>query len=658
MVTASTLARRKAVVAASARRHAPRAVPPADEPRAIMAGYVSRLSGVVNALHSETLAALRDEGVRVDAADGDAPLQPGAAARVEARLRRLAEKIVGDRKMIATVQGVGASVFKFSREQWSKQVKASLGIDLTSDPNLDELARAFRAENTKLIRSLCASHVERVRDVLAGAGSGERVETIMKSIREATGASKSRAALIARDQVLSLNGDVAEARHKDLGVTEYIWRTSKDERVRERHRELDGQRISYAEPPIVDKRTGRREHAGRDFQCRCVADPIIDLDAVAVKQAAPPAPTPQQAPAAPVAPTPRPAPAAPRPPAVSVPSAAKTLPPPAVAAAEPAPVFAIPPPPKVPLIAMEPEPLPVPAAPPPTAADVPDLAMPAPPKATAKTAPKPAVEKPAAPKSPAPKVKLRGGVVKPDKKRPVWRDPSTISPRESAPRIANETFKSLDEMPVKPSLEGVDYVSHDARDYPENLLTSDYANKVKQATDAAAKGLPEHLHDALKGYTGAGYIETNEYLRLGDAVYREKFGAAAADSVMAQARATHEALATMPRAPESMTLMRGMKLPKGSPAIDAMASAEEVELPAFGSFTRSPSIARQFASPGDDDVSIVYRARKHSSGVMIEAFSDLTYEREVLFPPGTRFKIVGRQRVGENILVVDMEEIA
>lgn len=331
MATTAALARRKATVAASQRRHAPRAVPPADEPRAIMAGYVSRLSGVVAALHSETLAALRDEGVRVDAADGDAPLPPGAAARVEARLRRLAEKIVGDRKMIATVQGVGASVYKFSREQWSRQVKASLGIDLTSDPDLDDLAKAFRAENTKLIKSLCAEHVKRVRDVLADAGSGERVENIMRDIREATGASKSRAALIARDQVLSLNGDMAEARHKDIGVTEYIWRTSKDERVRERHRELDGQRISYDEPPIVDKRTGRREHAGRDFQCRCVADPIIDLDAVTVKQAAPPAPKPQQAPAAPVAQPPRPAPAAPRAPAVAVPSAAKTLPPPASA---------------------------------------------------------------------------------------------------------------------------------------------------------------------------------------------------------------------------------------------------------------------------------------------------------------------------------------
>jgi len=256
-----------------------------------------------------------------------------------------------------------------------------------------------------------------------------------------------------------------------------------------------------------------------------------------------------------------------------------------------------------------------------------------------------------------PKVALKGKVVEPASGAGVWRDPSTISPRESASRIQNETFKSLDKMPVKPVLEGVDYASHDARDYPENHLTNEYANRVRAATDAAVREMPEHLHDALKSYTGAGYIEMNERLRLGDAAFREKYGDAAADSAMAMARSTHEALAAMPRAPESMTLMRGMTLPKGSAAVDAMASAEEVELPAFGSFTRSPSIARQFAAPGEGDVSIVYRARKHSSGVMIEAFSELTYEREVLFPPGTRFKIVGRQRVGENILVVDVEEM-
>jgi SPP1 gp7 family putative phage head morphogenesis protein len=240
-----------------------------------MAGYVSKLSGVINAMHSEALAALRTEGVRTDAADGDAPLPAGASGRVTARLQRLAKQIVGDKKLIASVEGVGANVFRFSREQWSRQVKASLGIDLTEDPKLDALAKGFRAENTKLIKSLCAEHVERVRDVLADAGSGERVETIMRGIREATGASKSRAALIARDQVLSLNSDVAQARHEALGVTEYVWRTSKDERVRAAHKALDGKRFKYSDPPVVDPRTGRREAPGRDFQCRCTAEPII-----------------------------------------------------------------------------------------------------------------------------------------------------------------------------------------------------------------------------------------------------------------------------------------------------------------------------------------------------------------------------------------------
>ena len=41
----------------------------------------------------------------------------------------------------------------------------------------------------------------------------------------------------------------------------------------------------------------------------------------------------------------------------------------------------------------------------------------------------------------------------------------------------------------------------------------------------------------------------------------------------------------------------------------------------------------------------------------MDGISDLPGEREVLFPPGTRFRIVARQRVGAARLVVDVEEI-
>jgi SPP1 gp7 family putative phage head morphogenesis protein len=116
--------------------------------------------------------------------------------------------------------------------------------------------------------------IARVRSIL-DEGAGDRVEDIAAKIREETQATPARAQLIARDQVLKLNNGVTQARHVAAGVTEYVWRTSRDERVRSRHKELEGTTQAYTEPPVVDRRTGRRAHPGGDYQCRCTAEPII-----------------------------------------------------------------------------------------------------------------------------------------------------------------------------------------------------------------------------------------------------------------------------------------------------------------------------------------------------------------------------------------------
>ncbi|MCZ6770597.1 MAG: phage minor head protein [Proteobacteria bacterium] len=53
-----------------------------------------------------------------------------------------------------------------------------------------------------------------------------------------------------------------------LGVTEYIWRSSDDERVRSLHREYDDRRFSWDEPPDGG-------HPGEDYNCRCFAEPVV-----------------------------------------------------------------------------------------------------------------------------------------------------------------------------------------------------------------------------------------------------------------------------------------------------------------------------------------------------------------------------------------------
>jgi SPP1 gp7 family putative phage head morphogenesis protein len=98
---------------------------------------------------------------------------------------------------------------------------------------------------------------------------------IAAMLRKEFNSSKSRARLIARDQVLKLNGRTNRVKQEALGIDKYVWRTVKDDRVRNRHKELDGRVFSWDDPPTINNR-GDKGHPGDDFQCRCYAEAVLD----------------------------------------------------------------------------------------------------------------------------------------------------------------------------------------------------------------------------------------------------------------------------------------------------------------------------------------------------------------------------------------------
>ena len=112
-----------------------------------------------------------------------------------------------------------------------------------------------------------------------GFKAGTRVEDLRKQIRERFDVTRSKADLLARDQVLKLNAQITQTRQRQAGISEYRWSASNDERVREYHRELDGSIFRWDDPPITNE-DGDRNAPGEDYQCRCVAIPILPpLDA-------------------------------------------------------------------------------------------------------------------------------------------------------------------------------------------------------------------------------------------------------------------------------------------------------------------------------------------------------------------------------------------
>lgn len=171
---------------------------------------------------------------------------------------------------------VGAEISNHNAREMDRQIQSVVGIDaVAAEPWLASEMQAFRRENVNLIESIFETELGRMENIMiSGQRRGLRVEVLRGQIEKQFGVSRSKAALLARDQTNKLNGQLTGLRQSALGIEEYTWRTSLDDRVREMHRELNGTRHRWDDPPVTNP-AGDRNHPGEDYQCRCYADPVI-----------------------------------------------------------------------------------------------------------------------------------------------------------------------------------------------------------------------------------------------------------------------------------------------------------------------------------------------------------------------------------------------
>lgn len=183
------------------------------------------------------------------------------------------------------VEGMAKLTRKLSISEWKKSVQKTLGLDLTEDYYTGELFEKLLKDwvnaNVDLIKTIPQDSLSEMRElVMEGYRTGRPTTKIVKDIQKVYGTNRRHAKLIARDQIAKLNGQISKFQQEDAGVTEYIWSTSMDSRVRPSHAALNGKRFKWSDPPIVDPKTGRRCHPGEDYQCRCVALAVFDFDTI------------------------------------------------------------------------------------------------------------------------------------------------------------------------------------------------------------------------------------------------------------------------------------------------------------------------------------------------------------------------------------------
>lgn len=193
-------------------------------------------------------------------------------AGMMAKLRELAARTLTGARGLAL--RIGTDVEAFSRAEVSRQLRSVLNVDVFASASPAGRAKldAFVADNVRLIKSLPDQAMNEIEaTVLRGVRAGKRAADIASEIQGRFEVSKSRAVLIARDQVGKFNGEQTELRHREIGIDAYIWRTSRDERVRPEHAAREGKRYLYSDPP-------EDGNPGEAIQCRCTAEP--DLSAL------------------------------------------------------------------------------------------------------------------------------------------------------------------------------------------------------------------------------------------------------------------------------------------------------------------------------------------------------------------------------------------
>lgn len=261
-------------------------LPPPPYPDAQERAYRVALAPLISELRERTLALIEDlDAFTVEDA---ARVNPKRAAALRAKIAAMREAVLARWTEERIVRQIPLAEFTASVDQLHQRAtlaQLSKAIELSplevppdavaqvkaADGSFSEARRErWASANARLIKNLAEEHVDRVADLAADAvRHGSRASVLAANLRASTGITARRAKLVARDQIATLQGQVAQARQTRLGIERYRWRTAGDARVRTSHAAREGKIFSWEAPPADG-------HPGVPINCRCHPEPVLD----------------------------------------------------------------------------------------------------------------------------------------------------------------------------------------------------------------------------------------------------------------------------------------------------------------------------------------------------------------------------------------------
>lgn len=160
----------------------------------------------------------------------------------------------------------------------------SVDVFLNDSALLDTVKAEWKAQQSRLVDNIVNTYIEKLQIIVSNAVQrGTAMSEVKEEIKVLLNTTDKRAKFIARNEVGNLNGIITMRRQVDCGISVYQWSSSHDERVRPSHAEMDGKYFYWNSDKVgeingIKVYPAPKYHPCMDYNCRCVALPVIDLE--------------------------------------------------------------------------------------------------------------------------------------------------------------------------------------------------------------------------------------------------------------------------------------------------------------------------------------------------------------------------------------------
>lgn len=174
------------------------------------------------------------------------------------------------------------ALWKTDKDFRSSVKQVSLIPELTPERRM-QIATAWQQNMDLWIKNWTEEKIISLREAMQkSVFASNRFESAISGIQKDFQTTRSKAKFLARQETKLLVTTFKEIRYQEAGVDEYKWKSVKGSPahpVRPYHKALNdrsekGEIFRFSNPPVTDK-SGRRNNPGQDYNCRCVAVPVV-----------------------------------------------------------------------------------------------------------------------------------------------------------------------------------------------------------------------------------------------------------------------------------------------------------------------------------------------------------------------------------------------